>query len=104
MKKAKYFTLALILWLVQLGAKDTLIEISGSNNDFTIKLLGWYDSIKRNKAVDFGNWLHHNWYIPAKEGWELDVDNEEYTLSIPDVNYFTTQELFEKFQNKEGEF
>jgi hypothetical protein len=57
-----------------------------------------------NKCVEFADWISNNWYIPATDGWKLDVENKEYTLAIPKVNYFTTEEIYKKFSNNEGEF
>jgi len=61
--------------------------------------------VKENECVLFADWINNNWYVPAKEGmWKLDIENIEYRLEVPEINIFTSNELLNKFLNKEGEF
>ena len=61
-----------------------------------------------NKLIDFLDWVHNNWYIPfGTDGeWKLDVENEEYTLTVPSEyeNCFTSEVLAIKYLNGEGGF
>jgi len=58
------------------------------------------------KEIKFANWINNNWYEPVGyDGqWKLRINDIEYTLEVPKVNLFTTEELFEKYKNNEGEF
>lgn len=55
---------------------------------------------------DFADWLHNNWYEPIGTDmeWRLKVDDPEYTLPIPDINQFSSEELAAKYLAGEGEF
>lgn len=51
-------------------------------------------------AIDFADWINNNWYVPMNDGfWRIEVENEEYTLDIPEVNVFSTAELMGFFIN-----
>jgi len=57
------------------------------------------------EAIEFANWLNNNWYVPTgiDSMWKVDVEHPEYEkerLGVPDVNLFTSEELFKKFFNK----
>ncbi len=101
-------TIAIVaLWIVQFGARDCSVEVG----DYTFKINGWLDALNRREtsksaceALDFADWINNNWYIPATGGWRIEVENIEFILPHPKVNYFTTEELFSKFSNGEGEF
>jgi len=55
--------------------------------------------------VDFANWINNNWYEPAEDGmWRIRIEHPEYSLPIPEVNIFSTEDLLKRFINKEGEF
>jgi len=57
-----------------------------------------------SKITDFADWLHNNWYEPeGSDGfWRLKAEDEEYTLPIPNVNFFTSEELAAKYISGEG--
>lgn len=53
---------------------------------------------KEDFGIEFADWINNNWFIPINEGrWRLEVENEEYTLDIPEVNNFSTKELMDLF-------
>lgn len=57
-------------------------------------------------AIDFGNWLNNNWYVPTNEGmWKLEVDHPEFPKDFPKplINLFAIADLFKKFEKGEGE-
>jgi len=61
--------------------------------------------MKKDKFIEFADWINNNWYEPiGYDGmWRLRVEDIEYILEIPEVNLFTTEELYEKWSNGEGE-
>lgn len=58
------------------------------------------------KTIEFGNWINNNWYEPTGTdgNWRLNIEHPEFQGELPEVNLFTTDELHEKFINKEGTF
>lgn len=58
------------------------------------------------EAIDYANWLNNNWYIPTGTdgAWRINVEHVECGIEEPRINLFTTEELYNKFQKKEGEF
>lgn len=57
------------------------------------------------KLANFADWIHNNWYEPYGDNceWRKAVENEEYTLAIPEINTFTSEELARQYLNNEGE-
>lgn len=67
------------------------------------------ENLIKEKSIDFANWIIHNWFVPCSNygnQWVKDEDNEEFSDTIQelDAKVFTTEELFEAFTNKLGEF
>ena len=61
------------------------------------------------EAIEFGNWIKNNWFIPTYEGdgWKLDLNHTEYMPTIDSIDrdsIFSTEELFELFSQGNGEF
>ncbi len=49
-------------------------------------------------AIEFADYLNNNWYVPTTDGfWKIDVENDEYTLDVPELNLFSTKELLVLF-------
>lgn len=59
-------------------------------------------------CIEFATWIHNNWLTPDHSGfWCFDLDNIEFKVPFKDCkadSIFSEEELFKKFNNKEGEF
>ena len=59
------------------------------------------------KAIKFADWLNNNWFIPTKDSlWVMFVEHPEFnnTTTLDEKSVFTSEELYENFKIKEGEF
>jgi len=61
---------------------------------------------KKDHAIRFANWLYNNFFIPVGTdgNWEIDSSHSEFNGDLPEVNLFSTEQLYEKFTNKKGEY
>ena len=54
-----------------------------------------------NELTEFLDWVNNNWYEPTVyDGmWRLRVDDPEYELPKPEVNFFTSEEIVKRYNN-----
>ena len=93
-----------------LNGKTQAVSLVFESKEKMFDFLDEYASTESEKvAIEFANWINNNWWIPTGNDfyWMQDRTNSEYQVTIKEIDldtFYTTKQLLELFNNKQGEF